>query len=168
MRVWGDGTKAIDAAIPPSDAFSYGYMAFSLKDMPKGKIKSADLVVWNVPNAELDEATMKSTPLEVFGLKGDFKEDTFMFDGATCGPIDPSLGKAMFVQKTDDGIQLRIDLLKSEGVFQKALDAASATGTLYLALASKISPEESRGHIYKIATKESPEKLRPVLTIETE
>ena len=168
MRVWGDGSKPIDTMIPPSDAYSYGYVAFALKDLPKGKLKKAELTVWNAPNDGLTAEEIKANPLEVFGMKGDFKEDGFSFDGSTCGPIDPSFGPSTFVQKNESGIQLTINLLTKEGAFAKALEAAGKTGTIYLALGSKISPAESRSMIYKIATKESPEKLRPVLTIETE
>jgi hypothetical protein len=168
MRVWGDGSKPIDATIPPSDAYSYGYIAFELKDLPKGKLKSAELTVWNAPNDGLTEEAIKTNPLEVFALKGDFKEASFMFDGATCGPVDPAFGPSKFVMKNDTGIQLSVNLLTKEGAFEKALEAARASGTLFVALGSKISPAESRSMIYKIATKESPEKMRPVLTIETE
>lgn len=168
MRVWGDGAKAIDSSIPPSDAYSYGYIAFSLKGMPKGALKKAELTLWNVPNEGLTAEVIKASPLEVFGLKGDFKEDTFMFDSATCGPVDPSFGGSTFISKSEDGIKLSVNLLAKEGAFTKALEAAGKTGTLYMALGTKLSPEESRSMIYKIATKESPEKLRPVLTLETE
>lgn len=165
LRVWGDGASAMDTTVPPGDAFSHGYLNFDLKDLPKGELKAAKLVVWNVPNAELTAEVIKAAPLEVFGLKGTFKEDTFSFTDTKCGPVKPSFGKSVG-EKLDTGIKLTIDLMDEKGAFKKYVEDARSSGILYLALASVISPEESRSFIYKINSKEAAEKERPVLTLE--
>lgn len=164
MRVWGDGEKAIDSIVPPADSFSYGYMQFDLKDLPKGELKAAKLTVWNVANEELKDDVLTAAPLEVFGLKGTFVEKTFSFLDAKCQPVAPSLGKAKS-EKGADGIKLEFDLLDAKGEFAKLVEASRSAGSLGLALASKISPEDSRGMIYKVNTKEGPEKLRPSLSL---
>lgn len=168
MRVWGDGTKATDENIPPADAFSYGYIAFDIASLPKGEITSASLTVWNAPNPALTADVVKASPLEVFGLKGEFSEEGFSFDGAKCGPTGSSLGTSTIAATGETGIKLVIDLKGEDHAFAKAVEAARSSGTLYLALASKISPAESRSNLFKIATREAPEAQRPVLSISVE
>lgn len=165
LRVWGDGATAIDKLIPPADAFSHGYLNFALKEVPKGELKSAKLVLVNVPNAELTEAVIKAAPLEVFGLKGTFKEDTFSFTDTKCGPLEPSFGKSAS-EKTETGIRLTVDLMDEKGAFKKYFEEARGSGVLGLALAAKLSPADSRGMIYKVNSKEAAEKDRPLLTLE--
>ena len=165
LRVWGDGSTAIDTTVPPGDAFSHGYVNFALKELPKGELKSAKLVVWNIPNPELTVDAIKAAPLEAFGLKGTFKEDTFSFTDTKCGPEKPSFGKSVG-EKTETGIKLTIDLMDEKGAFKKYVEDARSSGVLYLALVTAMSPADSRGMIYKINSKEAAEKDRPLLTLE--
>lgn len=164
LRVWGSGTLAIDATIPPGDEFSYGYLQFNLKDAPAGELVSAELTVWNVANEAFKPEVMKEWPLEVFGLKGKFREDTFSFGDATVGPIEPRLGKGVgTVEK--DGIKITINLLDEKGTFNALWKKSRDAGSLGLGLASTMSPVESRSMIYKINSKEGAEAVRPSLKL---
>lgn len=164
LRVWGSGTRAIDSEIPPADEYSYGYVQFSTKGAPEGELAAAELTVWNVANETLKPEVLKEFPLEAFGLKGSFKESSFSFSDTTVGPVEPSLGKAIGVVEKEV-IKLTINLLDEKGNFKKQWSAACDKGSVGFALASKISPMESRSLIYKINSKEGPEATRPTLTL---
>ncbi len=164
LRVWGSGSRAVDSAIPPGDEYSYGYVQFALKGAPAGELASAELIVWNVPNETLSKAVLKEYPLEVFGLKGSFKEDTFSFNDGSVGPVEPGFGKAeASIEK--DGIKLTVNLLDEKGNFKKMWSSARDKGSIGFALASMLSPTESRSMIYKVNSKEGPEATRPTLKL---
>lgn len=166
LRAWGDGSKAVDATIPPGEAFSYSFIQFSLKDMPKGELKSAKLVLWNIKNDALTDDVIKAAPLEVHGLKGTFAEDTFNFEQTTCGPTDTLFGISKAVERSDAGIKYEFDLMDAKGEFKKALDAARANGTIGLALATKLSPADDRTFLYKVVSKEGTKAQWPTLSLE--
>lgn len=164
LRVWGSGSQAIDSTIPPGDEYSYGYLQFDLKDAPAGELVSAELTVWNVANEVFKPEVLKEWPLEVYGLKGKFKEDTFSFGDSSVGPIEPRLGKGVATVEKD-GVKITINLLDEKGNFKALWKKSRDAGSLGLGLASTMSPAESRAMIYKINSKEGPVAVRPTLKL---
>ncbi len=164
LRAWGNGDKATDSQLPPGDEFSYSYLQFDLKDLPKGDLDTAQLTVVNIPNEALTPEVMKTFPLEAYGMKGTFTENKFSFADTTVGPTDALFGKATS-EKIAEGIKLTINLVDEKGAFKKALEAARTSGKLDICLATRMSPAESRSFIYKVNSKEGPKDLRPSLRI---
>lgn len=168
MRIWGDGLAALDKAESSDGTFSYGFLSWDLKGIPKTPVKSAKLTLYAIGNEVLTAEIMEKAPIEVFALKGNVDEKTFKFGNTEVAPSTLPFGKSK-VEKDGDGWKLTVDLLnepKSE--FAESFKVSREKGWFSIVLASSISAAESRGMMYKIHTKEGAKGKQPVLTIEFE
>ncbi|HEY0866236.1 MAG TPA: hypothetical protein VGE01_02595, partial [Fimbriimonas sp.] len=156
------------------DAYSYGYLRFDLKDLPKdSKITKADLLLTHTADPAYTLSLVKDNPLEVRPLKGVFTEKDWEYDLVT--KISPDeengsvLGSAHPETINADGktFVLTIDLLKGPGAFAKAAVGGQA---LHVALTSKISPEVGgQRAVYKVYSKDAEtEANRPKLVLSYE
>lgn len=163
LRVWGDGSSAVEATFMDDGGFSYAYLQWPTRELKVGVPKKATLTVFATAPEDLTAEKVKAAPLQAFGLSASFKEDAFMAGQTEVRPKGDSLGKATAGRKGDKWV-LTIDLGES---FREAVSKAQADGKpIGLALASAISPAESRSQLYKIYSKENPAEFRPALALE--
>lgn len=165
MRVWGDGSSAIDLDAMEQGEFSMGYLQFPLEGLGSGKLSSAKLTLTVQSTDAITEDDFKKFPLEVHGLSGKLEEKKFSF-GGDVKPLKGLLGTGVAV-KDGDVWRVTFDLLAGETPkFPAYFEKAQKAGYLGLSLGSSISPVDSRSHIYRILTKENPESSRPSLKLE--
>lgn len=168
LRVWGDGETILDPVHPSEGTFSYAFMQWKLSESAK-PLKAARLELFIQSHADLSEEDMKASPLVAVPLSSSFEENTYMSTNVEPRPLNQVLGKAK-AEKAGENWKLTIDLLSEEGKpFNKLIEAAmKGNKVLSIALVSKISPAESRGHIYRVHSKEASETLRPRLFLDWE
>jgi hypothetical protein len=169
LRVWGDGETILDPVHPSEGTFSYAFMQWKLREAASKPLKAARLELYIQSHADLSDEDMKASPLVAVPLTSSFEENTYMSTNVEPRPQNQVLGKAK-AEKSGENWKLTIDLLSEEGKpFVKLAEAAGkGNKVLSIALVSKMSPAESRGHIYRIYSKEASEALRPRLFLEWE
>ncbi len=174
LRVWGAEGKAVAPSPEESEEFSYSYLKFDLKTLPKGMITGAKLTLTSIADPGYTSDYIKDNPLQVRALRTDFSEKTWEYDivhtlnpdkddkavYGSASPKDWPAGKPF---------PLVIDLLKGPADFKKDLSAArdSAEHLLGLALTSTDDVQTMGSTaVYKLYSKDADKKeLHPVLEI---
>lgn len=173
LRVWGTDGKSV-----PTDGehaeFSYGYLRFDLKNVLKGHLKQAHLILTHAPAQGWTLETALANPVEIRQLSGDFDEKTWTYEKTAKVAPNPS-ADGLIGQGSPDKLPAEgksalfdIDLLKGAS-FAKLLDAALNTSDphLNLALCSKVDPGTlGRSSVYKFYSKDNPDaKVQPTLKL---
>ncbi len=174
LRVWGVDKKGTPATAADAEAFSMGYIKWSLYGVPSGlKLKEAKLLVTQVakPGYTLEQAI--AMPLEARPLASGFTEPTWKSE--MLEQFLPKAGKDDIYgtgapeSLNGETISISIDLLKGKGNFAEALAKAQADPKKEFAIALTSSmdmAEIGRAGIYKIYSKEEKDqKLRPTLML---
>jgi hypothetical protein len=171
LRAWGQGGKSVADSPDGNDDFSYSYLKFDLAQVPKGKLKSAKLVVWHISEPGFTETSSGLTPLEGRAIVGDFKETEW--EVAMSRKVTPVVGpEGVFgTGAAPAGLggtkefQIVIDLMKGPRDFSKAISGS----TVSIAITSKVDPSEGgMKSVYKFYSRNAEERLRPYLELELE
>lgn len=173
LRVWGSDGQSV-AKDGEHGEFSYGFLRFDLSSIPKGRLKSAHLILTHAPAATWTLENVTANPVEARLLKGDFDEKTWAYEKIDkCAP-DPTkeglLGQSVLDKMPAEGKSAKfdIDLVKGSN-FGEILDKAfsAAPPHLSLAIASKVDPAAlGRTSVYKFYSKDNADKaVQPALIL---
>ena len=169
LRIWGNSARSTATNPADADEYSYSYLKFSTAGLPKDKeLKEATLVVFHVAEPGYEQATAAGRPIEVRSLAGDFVERGWEYGmaakvapGGTSEDLFGSGAPAAEGFPPKEDFAIRIPL---KGSFPAYLGKALSTGSLGLALASKIDPQEGGMRaIYRLWSRNADAKLRPKL-----
>ncbi len=173
LRSWGAEGRAVMPGEEETGAYSYSYLKFSLKEIPKdAKLTKAVLRLTHDGVATFNEAQSKEFPLEARALSGDFQEKDWQFGMSSLalpkaeadavfgtGSGKPSGDKQPFI--------IEIDLMKGPGKFEAAFSKALESGSLLLALTTKMDPQEGgESKMYKYYSRSAKEEWRPKLILD--
>jgi len=171
LRAWGQGGKSVADTPDGNDDFSYSYLKFDTSSIPKGKLKSAKLIVWHISEPGYTAESSGVTPLEARAITGDFKETDW--EVAMNRKVTPIVGPdgVFGTGAAPAGLggtkefQIAIDLLKGPRSFAKAITGS----TISVAITSKVDPSEGgMKSVYKFYSRNAEERLRPYLEVEAE
>jgi hypothetical protein len=172
-RCWGSEGKSVgDDNV--GDAGSWSVMKFDIGKLPEGKLTSAELSLYFVPNPSIDDDLGKKFPIEVRSVTSKFEEENFKFENAS--NIRPKTGKESLITTSpvtmyanaSGPTKITIKLLTENGKFQSYLKEAlsSQNKELAFAITSALTPEEAgESLIYKWYSTNSDEATKPTLTL---
>jgi hypothetical protein len=168
LRVWGDGASSVGD--PGEASFSFSLVRFdvgSVKEAPKD-VKKATLVLWVDGETTMTEADSKASPLEVRLVDAGFDEKKWNFEMYSrfmpVAGAETLIGKGSAKPSVDGKpFKLEVDLLGGKADFRKAIEGKKSLG---FALSSKIEAGGPDGPYYRIHSRSSEEKYRPVLVLE--
>lgn len=168
LRVWGNGSDAIEKDVPPTGECSYAYLNFPVEpiDSELVKVTEAKVVVYFEKTEDLTAEQMQTFPLEVRGLDLIFKEKDFHVDTLKVGPDAAVFGKGTKAEAGGaDKYKMTIDLLGKDSPFKEYFQRSLQKKQIGLALTSTIFPGDSRGALYRIFSRESAKNLQPRLVV---
>lgn len=176
LRCWGSEGKAVgDEGI--GDAGSWSVMKFDVSKLPEGKLTSAELNLYFVPNPNIDEEMGKKFPLEIRQVTSKFEEENYKHDDSES--IRPKTGKEFLLasgpivmyDNASGPSKITIKLSAEDGKFLTYLKEARASQTKELAFAitSGLTPDEAgESLIYKWYSTNSEKGTKPTLTLNFE
>lgn len=168
LRVWGNGSDAVERAVPPQGESSYAYFNFPIEGiLGEGlKVTEAKLTVYFQKTEDLTDETTKMFPLEVRPLDLIFKDAGIHVDTLKVGPGAAIFGKGVKAEAVGtDKLKMTIDLAGKDSAFAEYLSRSASKKQLGLALVSAIFPGDSKGAIYRIFSKEGDKATLPRLTL---
>jgi len=174
LRVWGAEGKSVAPAAEELEEFSYSYLKFNFKALPKGKIEEAKLILTSIADPGYTADYAKDNPIEARSLRADFAEKTWEYDIArTLGP--GSGGKAVYgtgyPEKWPTGkpFPITLDLLKGPADFRA--DVEKARGEDFAIALTSTDDVATMGNtaVYKVYSKDADKKeYHPVLRIKVQ
>lgn len=176
LRCWGTDGKAIGDE-NAGDAGSWSVMKFDISKLPAGKLTSAELNLYFVPNPNLDEELGKKYPLQIRSVTSKFEEENFKMENAAS--ILPKAGKESLIatapvvmySNATGPTKITIKLGAEESKFMAYLQDArkSSTKELAFSISSALTPDEAgESLIYKWYSTNSEEATKPTLTLNFE
>jgi hypothetical protein len=176
LRVWGSEGKSVAPAAEELDEFSYSYLKFNLKTLPKGKIEEATLTLTSIADPGYTADYIKDNPVEARPLKSDFTEKTWEYDIARTLFPEPgakSVYGLAYPSKWPAGkpFTVEIDLLKGPADFRiDSKQAANGDGSFAIALTSTDDVQTMGSTaVYKFYSKDADKKeYHPVLRIKVQ
>ncbi len=168
LRVWGDGVSSVGD--PGESQFSISLVRFDIGAVkePTKDVKKATLVLWVDGETSMTEADSKASPLEVRLVDATFDEKKWSFEQYSkympVSGAESLIGKGS-AKPGGDGkpFKLEVDLLAGKADFRKSVEGKKA---LAFALSTKMAAGGPDGPYYRIHSRSSEEKYRPVLVLE--
>lgn len=172
LRVWGAEDRAVAPSPDAISSYSYSFLRWDTKNLPKGQLVEATLTVWSIQNPGWNVDIINATPLQARGIPAGWDQKTWSYQDGTANVVPDGSDKAVFGTTpkferlpADKEVALSLDLLKGPADFRAYLKGQT-THHLALALTSALNVETyGMKAILKVHSREAAENLRPKLRL---